>query len=47
MTSTKKELEPLHWRNEEDRNQLDDGGSLLAVTTPEGPFLSVKQVDPV
>ena len=30
---------PLHWRDEEDRNQLDDGGSRLAVKTPEGPFL--------
>ena len=31
----------LHWRDEEDRNQLDDGGSQLAVKTPEGSFLKV------
>ena len=43
----KKGLEPLHWRNEEDHNQLDDGGSRLAVTTLEGPFLNAKQVDPI
>ena len=37
--SMKKGPNPLHWRDEEDRNQLDDGGSQLAVKTLEGPFL--------
>ena len=39
--SMKKGLKPLHWRHEEDPNQLDDGGSQLAVNTPEEPFLEV------
>ena len=38
-TSMKKGPKSLHWRDEEDRNQPDDGGSQLAVKTPEGPFL--------
>ena len=37
--STKKGPKPLHGRDGEDRNQPDDGGSQLAVKTPEGPFL--------
>ena len=37
--SMKKGLKPLRWRHEEDPNQPDDGGSQLAVKTPEGPFL--------
>ena len=40
-------LKSLHWRHEEDCNQQDDGGSRLAATTPEGPFLDVKQLDPI
>ena len=43
----KKGPEPLHWRDEEDHNQPDDGGSRLAVTTPEGPFFNMKQADPL
>ena len=43
----KKGPELLHWRNEEDCNQPDDRGSQLAVTTPEGPFLNAKRVDPI
>ena len=43
----KKGSKPLHWRDEEDRNQLDDGASRLAATTPEGPLLNVKQADPI
>ena len=39
--STKKGLKLLHWRDEEDCNQPDDGGSQLTVKTPEGPFLEV------
>ena len=37
--STKKGPKPLHWRDEEDHNRLDDVGSRLAVKTPGGPFL--------
>ena len=39
--SMKKGLKLLHWRDEEDHNQLDDGRSRLAVKTLEGPFLKV------
>ena len=45
--SMKKILEHLHWRDEEDHNQPDDGGSRLAVMTPEGPFFNTKQADPI
>ena len=34
-------------RDEEDRNQLDDGGSQLAVTTLEGSFFDTNQADPI
>ena len=37
--SMKKGPNPLHRRDEEDCNQLDDEGSQLAVKDPEGPFL--------
>ena len=37
----------LHWRDEEDHNQPDDGASRLAATTPEGPLLDAKQADPI
>ena len=43
----KKGLKPLHWRDEEDRNQLDDGVSQLAATTLEGSLLNTKQADPI